>query len=49
MTEEEQYARELLIDKQKEIEIPSKEIMKKIPLINIHTAKNCLKKGLIEK
>lgn len=49
MTEEEQYARELLIDKQKEIEIPSKEVMKKIPLININTAKNCLKKGLIEK
>ena len=49
MTEEEQYARELLIDKQKEIEIPSKEVIKKIPLININTAKNCLKKGLIEK
>ncbi len=49
MTEEEQYARELLIDKQKEIKIPSKEVMKKIPLININTAKNCLKKGLIEK
>ena len=49
MSQDEIIERNLLFEKNKSIVLPNIELLKKIPQINIITAKSCLDKWLIEK
>ena len=49
MPESEQFQRNLIFWEDKEIVLPNIDILKKIPIINLETAKNCLDKDLIKK
>ena len=49
MSENEQYQRNLIFGQDKEIILPNIDILKKIPMINIQTAKSCFDKKLIDK
>jgi len=48
MSEDEQSQRNLIFEKKKEIVLPNTDILKKIPIINLETAKSCLDKKLIK-